>query len=396
MSEFSFLKQATPAFVFDTAKLKERVGMVRRAFGKRAKICYAVKANPFLADDLAEEVDYFEVCSPGEYAICERLHIPKGKIVLSGVYKAEADVKRTVAQCGADAVYTVESPSQLALLCRVAADCGVRLPVLFRLSSGNQFGCDGETLLALAAKGGMPLEIAGIQYYSGTQKKTESMQREIRMLSGFFGDMKKIVPGIGRIEYGPGMRVNYFRGECADEEKDLIFFSELLQGFPQDCEIVIELGRFIAAECGSYLTRVVDLKVNGGDRFCIVDGGIHHLKYYGQTMAMKIPYIDHLQCGAPRAAEEQRWTVCGSLCTTADVLVKDLPLRGVSVGDVLVFRKTGAYSVTEGIGLFLSRDLPRIWKACGGEMTLIRDFIQTNKINSKGDCTNGKTSCDFA
>ena len=79
----------------------------------------------------------------------------------------------------------------------------------------------------------------------------------------------------------------------------------------------------------------------------------------------------------------EEWTVCGSLCTTADVLVKNLPLTGAKEGDVLVFSKAGAYSVTEGISLFLSRPLPRVYQREGDTLTLLRDFIKTSQINQK-------------
>ena len=52
---------------------------------------------------------------------------------------------------------------------------------------------------------------------------------------------------------------------------------------------------------------------------------------------------------------------------------------------MIAFEKTGAYSVTEGIGLFLSRDLPRIYRQENGERTLLLDFIKTSEINRKGE-----------
>ena len=121
------------------------------------------------------------------------------------------------------------------------------------------------------------------------------------------------------------------------------------------------MGRFLAAGCGYYLTRIADCKTNSGQNYCIVDGGIHQLNYYGQTMAMKLPFIRHLpQSPAGDGKGPSSCTVCGSLCTTADVIVKQLPLIHPQPGDLLVFEKTGAYSVTEGISLFLSRSLPPV------------------------------------
>ena len=374
----------TPAYVFDIGKLRARVRKIREALGGRAELCYAIKANPFLAEDLIGEADAFEVCSPGEYDICESLSVPSAKIVLSGVYKAEKDVRRTVSRCGDRAVYTAESPAQIGLLCRLAEEFRLRLNVLLRLSSGNQFGMDGQTLTEILQKSdSLPLSIVGIQYYSGTQKRAEAMGREVRTLCDFALRAKELAPTIDRIEYGPGLRVDYFLGE-ETEEASLSALAEILREVPEPLKVVLEMGRFVAADCGTYYTSIVDLKRTDGNAFCIVDGGIHHLKYYGQTMAMKIPHTRQFPC-RKEAGNEERWTVCGALCTTSDVLVKDLPLTDAAIGDVIAFEKTGAYSVTEGIGLFLSRDLPRIYRQENGERTLLRDFIKTSEINRKGE-----------
>lgn len=85
--------------------------------------------------------------------------------------------------------------------------------------------------------------------------------------------------------------------------------------------ITLELGRSIAASCGTYLTRVVDVKHNKGQNYAILDGGIHHLVYYGQRMAMQLP--PH-KLYPPRLGEAQPWNLCGSLCTVNDILVKQL------------------------------------------------------------------------
>ena len=157
------------------------------------------------------------------------------------------------------------------------------------------------------------------------------------------------------------------------------------------------MGRFFAAECGSYLTRVVDLKRSGDTNYAILDGGMNHLTYYGQMMGLHVPAIENIgPClsedaqpflpaqggvaalqGAPAA-----WCLCGSLCTVNDVLVREVELDSLSRGDVLAFGNAGAYAVTEGVYLFLSRTMPRILLRDGsGGVALARDFIETSPLN---------------
>ena len=124
-----------------------------------------------------------------------------------------------------------------------------------------------------------------------------------------------------------------------------------------------------------------DAKVNKKQNYAIVDGGIHQLVYYGQSMAMKHPYCHVLP--EKQEGETMDWNLFGSLCTVNDILVKQMPIRNLTVGDVIVFENTGAYSTTEGIALFLSRDLPKILlRKEDGEIHVLRDSIDTDPLNT--------------
>jgi diaminopimelate decarboxylase len=98
---------------------------------------------------------------------------------------------------------------------------------------------------------------------------------------------------------------------------------------------------------------------------------------------MQIPKISHIKLQDAAAENVEKWTLCGSLCTTADVLTRNAELAGLSMGDVLVFERTGAYSVMEGMAVFLSREMPQInlySKQTG--LTRVRDLIYTDRFNT--------------
>ena len=121
---------------------------------------------------------------------------------------------------------------------------------------------------------------------------------------------------------------------------------------------MLEMGRALAAGCGYYLTQVLDVKKTEGTNYCIVDGGIHQINYDGQIRGM---YRPHLKISPfyPEGKEEE-WTVCGALCTAADVLVRKAFLKNLRPGSILIFERAGAYAMTEGMALFLSRELPAV------------------------------------
>ena len=104
----------------------------------------------------------------------------------------------------------------------------------------------------------------------------------------------------------------------------------MLQAMKYQGPVTLELGRSIAAACGTYVTQIVDTKTNKGENYAIVDGGIHQLVYYGQSMAMKQPKMQFIKTSPSDQAvnhlPKQLWNICGSLCTINDILVKQLPL----------------------------------------------------------------------
>lgn len=376
----------TPLYVFDTRELAARAKRLRSALPPDVGLCYAVKANTFVLAALEPLVDRLEACSPGEHRICRALGVPGEKIVLSGVNKDESTVEDAVAS-GAPSIVTVESLAQLALVRHVARSRGLRVPVLLRLSSGNQFGLDRADLerAAREAMGDRHLDLRGVQFFSGTQKDSV---RRLRREVGRLGELARGLRDscgweVAEIEYGPGLPVAYFEGDGTDEDALLDGLAEAVGGLSRTARVTIELGRSLVASCGTYLTRAVDAKEVAGQRYAIVDGGMHQLVYYGQSMAMRRPPVRLLGAAPPEGPEELPWNVCGSLCTTNDILVKRLPLAGLGEGSLLAFSRAGAYCATEGIALFLSRDLPRVaLVGADGAPELVREGLRTDPLNT--------------
>jgi diaminopimelate decarboxylase len=126
---------------------------------------------------------------------------------------------------------------------------------------------------------------------------------------------------------------------------------------------------------------VIDTKTNCAVNYAIVDGGLNQLKYDGQIQGMQIPEILHL--GKEKSQEPQKWTLCGSLCTTADVLARNVELQNLQPEDILVFGRTGAYSAMEGMAIFLSREMPVIslYSETKG-LRIVRRRIDTDVFNT--------------
>lgn len=402
----------TPYYVFDTDEFAKRAAMIRAALdckgGRRIPLCFSIKANPFLLHRLPEGLDHVEVCSPGELEICIAQGVKPESIIYSGVMKEKCDIERAVSY-GAG-ILTCESIRHATLISQVmfegmpegaheAEFTEKKAQVILRLTSGNQFGMSLEDIEYIIShpdefKG---ITVIGIHYYSGTQKSLRKINKDLEKIKSaltMLKDKYSFEPQL--VEYGPGLCVEYFEEDWQEKEKQsLDEAAEVLREFAEEYPLGIEMGRFLAASCGKYYTQVKDLKSTGDANYAILDGGIHHLNYFGQRMAMQVPPIK-VYAGEVSENEEKPgveltelpdtdYTLCGSLCTVADVLVREVKLKKLELGDVLEFGHCGAYSVTEAPALFLSRQLPAIYaysKEYGYKC--LRKHIPAAEINLAG------------
>ena len=266
--------------------------------------------------------------------------------------------------------------------------------IYLRLTSGNQFGMDAPSIYKIlnSADRWEFVRIKGIHYFSGTQKKNaDKIRKELEFLDEF---LRKAEAETGHplteLEYGPGLAVSYFEGQEDMTVSDIREISEAIRAMEWSGSVMLEMGRAFAASCGHYLTTALDIKKSNGTNYCIVDGGSHQVSYDGQIRGM---YRPGFRVSPEReSGEVRKWTVCGSLCTVSDVLMKDAPIRGLQKGDVLIFDRAGAYSAMEGMALFLSHELPQVvlysqksgWRPVREEQQTFR-WNMERKVRSNGN-----------
>lgn len=293
-------QHSTPLYILDKEALENRINEIKAILGEGVTLCYAMKANPFFVDAFKHLNTKYEVCSPGEFAICEREKVNMKDIVLSGVNKEKADICHVLNDCGGVGVYTVESKEQYSLLSECAREAEVTIDVLLRVTSGNQFGLDEEDIKDIVKNREQypELNIRGVQCYTGTQKKKfDIIKSEIEWLDGL---CDSLYADYGfkaeELEYGPGLPVSYFGDAAYDNKYDMLKeLAALLENYKAKYSITLEMGRYLVAECGIYVTGIADIKKNKGQQYVIVDGGINHVNYYGQAMAMKIPAYSYVK-----------------------------------------------------------------------------------------------------
>ncbi len=135
----------TPTFVFDVGCPAGACARYTEVFGPDIKLCYSIKANPFLLPAMSAVTARLEVCSPGELSVCE----PAGSGCACHLFRRQQNTCRHC-PCRRRRCRKLHRriPLQVRYLQEAARAAGRRLPVLLRLNAGSQFGMSKQDLFS--------------------------------------------------------------------------------------------------------------------------------------------------------------------------------------------------------------------------------------------------------
>ena len=365
----------TPLFAYDAAMVSDRVALLRAAMPPGLDIHYAVKANPFapLLAHMAGLVDGFDIASAGELNVAREAGMTAGRISFAGPGKNDDALEQALA---AKVTINLESEGEGARILRIAEKLGIapRLAVRInpdfelkgsgmRMGGGaRQFGVDAERAASLArAMIAAGAEWRGWHIFAGSQALDGdaiiTMQtRTIALAARLSADVGACPP---LVNLGGGFGVPYFPGDVALDPRPIgEALSQTLDARPdsvRDSRFAIELGRYLVAEAGVYLTRVIDVKESYGERFAIVDGGLHHQLAasgnFGTVVRRNYPIAVAHRFGA--VPDPRPVNVVGCLCTPLDRLGDHVSLPLIEEGDVVAIFMAGAYGASASPAQFL-------------------------------------------
>lgn len=369
----------TPLFIYDRALMRRRVGQLRAALPERVQLHYAMKANPHpdVVQVLAGLVDGIDVASQGELAVALQTAVPVEDISFAGPGKRDSELRAAV-QAGI--VLNIESEGELERAAAIASVLGKPLKAALRVnpdfdlkSSGMRmgggarpFGIDEARIpAALAQLDRLGAQFFGFHIYAGSQNLSaqsiiESQARTLELAVA----LSAHAPAPPRFfNIGGGFGVPY---APADQPLDLpavgSALGEALSRLPDAfarTKIVLELGRYMVAEAGIYLTRVVDRKLSHGETFLITDGGLHHQLAasgnFGQVIRRNYPVALANRFDSPAVGPVN---VVGCLCTPLDKLGEKVDFPDAQVGDLVVVFLAGAYGASASPAAFLSHPAP--------------------------------------
>lgn len=364
----------TPFYAYDRNLLKARVTELRAALPASVKLHFAMKANPLPAvvGFMAGLVDGIDVASGGELKVALDAGAEPHEISFAGPGKRRSELRQAVAAgvlINLESFREVGELSAISTELKLPARIAVRINPDFELKSSGmkmgggpkQFGVDAEQVPELLAEIGQAgLQFEGFHLYAGSQNlKAESICEAQLKSYELALRLADYAPGpIRFLNLGGGFGIPYFPGE---QRLDLQAVGDNLHQLAAraaidmpSAQLVIELGRYLVGEAGTYVTQVVDRKVSRGQTYLVVDGGLNHQLAasgnFGQVIRKNYPVAigNRMSEGGKEIV-----SVVGPLCTPLDLLAERMELPVARPGDFVVIYQSGAYGASASPQRFL-------------------------------------------
>ncbi|MES2758023.1 MAG: pyridoxal-dependent decarboxylase, exosortase A system-associated [Pseudomonadota bacterium] len=371
---------STPFYAYDRAKLTERVALLRQYLPPEIHLHYAMKANPMPAvvQHMATLVDGIDIASGGEQRVALDTTMDPGLISFAGPGKSDSDLSCAIA---AGVVLNMESSAEMERIALAGKRLGIVPKVAVRVnpdfelkSSGmkmgggpKQFGVDAEVVPAMLKRlGELELDFHGFHIYSGSQNlKAASIQEAHEKTFALAIRLAADAPRpLRTLNIGGGFGIPYFPGEGRLDLEAVganlkLLLPDVLNALP-GVQVQIELGRYLVAEAGVYVSRVIERKVSRGQVYLVTDGGLHHhlaaSGNFGQVIRKNYPAVVGNRVAG---GERETASVVGPLCTPLDLLADQMEMAKADVGDLVVVFQSGAYGLTASPAAFLSHPAAR-------------------------------------
>lgn len=379
-------REGTPLYVYSTGAIRSRLNALQSALqGLDAGICYAVKANSNgavlrLLGDMGAGAD---IVSGGELRRALLAGIPADRIVFSGVGKSADEIAQAL-DVGV-ARFNIESRAELDLLQTLASKRGVMARASVRINpdvdamthakistgkSENKFGVsinDARKWFDKHARWSA-VRLDGLHMHIGSQiLSIEPIRQALQRIAGFWRELEVAGHDIASIDVGGGLGVRYRQGEQAiSAEAYVAEIRNALAGFKG--RILLEPGRWLMAEAGMLLSRVLLEKHGEARRFLVLDAAMNDLLRPSLYDAWHdIVRVDASDDPRPRVT----YDVVGPVCETGDTFAVARDLPQCDAGDLVAILGAGAYGASMASS-YNSRPLPAEVLVDGDRYAVVR------------------------
>jgi len=355
----------TPFYLYSYKTISEHYEKLSRAFRPvDPLICFSMKANSNLAfiRALVKKGSGLDIVSGGELFRALKAGCPPKKIVYAGVGKSEQEIAKAIDTgillFNVESIPELETIDTLARRRKKIVDISLRLnpdvdPKTHKyITTGkkeSKFGIDLDRAFEIyTEQEDFPnLRITGAHVHIGSQITSgDPFVKAFTKVLDFLDKVEAKGIHIRYLNLGGGLAAIYKeeKPQTADQYARRIL--PLLKKFrsrrKEKVRIIFEPGRFIAANSGIFVTRVIYVKKTHAKNFVIVDGAMNDLI----RPALYDAYHDVRPVVETKDKEKVHSDVVGPICESGDFLAKDRALPPLAKGDALAVMTAGAYGFT--------------------------------------------------
>lgn len=337
----------SPLFVIDCEALRRQYHTLVGAL-PGVDIHYALKPLPdrTVVQVLARVGSWFDLATNGEVDLVRDAGVPASRCIHTHPIKRGSDIRHAL-DCGIT-TFVVDNAEEITKF----VTCRGRVRLLLRISFRNpdtvidlsrKFGCDADAALGLmehANRSG--LRVAGLSFHAGSQlyrpdKHVEAIDTCARLIADA---AVRGLPPLELLDIGGGFPIDYLE-PAPDIHSFCEPIREAIARLPRGLRVIAEPGRFICGPAAISIATVMGRAQREGRWWYYLDDGIYGT-YSGQLYdKMRFP-VEPLR-GAERPREP--CVISGPTCDSLDVVAEDIPMPVLEIGEHLVGRQIGAYTV---------------------------------------------------
>jgi diaminopimelate decarboxylase len=361
-------RYGTPLYCYSGTQVRRRLALFRQQFEDRDHlICYAVKANSNLSllRMLASEGAGFDIVSGGELERVRRAaKAAVRRTVFSGVGKTAEEMDEAL-RAGI-LLFNVESAGELELLAERASKLRRKARIALRvnpdvfaethpyISTGlreHKFGIDIANARAVYRNASRYKWLApeGVSVHIGSQiRNAAPFGAALARVRGLIEELAEDGIRIRYVDAGGGLGIDYaapLGREQFDAAREVTAYASALTAGLNGLKVrlLLEPGRFLVAQAGALVARVLYRKRNGEKEFLIADAGMNDLirpALYGAHHEV-VP-VERRGTGEVGTAMD----VVGPVCETGDFFARDRLLADVQPGELVAVLDAGAYGMS--------------------------------------------------
>jgi diaminopimelate decarboxylase len=387
----------TPLYLYDGRIALNKLMQIQEAFPD-FDVLYSLKANPNLelSRIMADVGIGADVASLHELSVALDAGFAPHSITFGGPGKTYSELKETIQN--KVRIIDSESETELRLLEELARINNIEINIILRVNTVNrpseagefmagipsQFGIDEEKIFDLPSRFEPKyLRYQGIHVHVASQvldenalfqhyHKTTQLAQELAVALNF---------DLNEINFGGGLGVPY---NDRESPLDLLSLGQNTQRMLSDTfptsvpkpRFQLELGRYLLAECGVFLTRIIDVKNSRGVNFVITDTGINGFSRPAMPWAQQHPCTIISKGNEPSTG---LFRVVGRSNLPSDVLCKDVNLPNPEPGDILAVHNAGAYGLTMSMVMWSSHTIPKEVIFFDGHYSLAKSIIDSHR-----------------